>query len=197
MIPRRRLAVALAVLAVLTALAIGTWRSFADGQPSRSPNKTGSASLKPLPPGPPHDDAQAVYGGETLAEMIRNSPVIFIGIAEERGGSEVIPSEQPDVPVLTTHRVRLRVLKVLRGSVDGPLQDITIPDIEGMDTFELERRYLVFAERRTFGASTTAALTSSGYPSGVYELVSDIEATNRANGTVNLKTLSAQLGAEG
>jgi hypothetical protein len=122
--------------------------------------------------------------------MMREAEVVFLGTVEEIGGSEVVA---PDVPAglgsRSSHRTRFSVIKQWRGPRADRV-DVTLLDLRQFTgVFEVGTKYLVFAQWRELGTSRSRALVPSGYDQGVYRMVSDDEARNPVNGTVNVDKL--------
>ncbi|MDQ3824070.1 MAG: hypothetical protein M3321_12605 [Actinomycetota bacterium] len=82
---------------------------------------------------------------------------------------------------MTVHRIRFDVERVFRGARVDTI-DVTTLDAEELDAFELGRRYVVFAEPRTFGVETTPRLAPVGYWQGAFAVAGD---GNRADVATN------------
>jgi hypothetical protein len=203
---RRRFAVVGAggaVAAVIVAAFVAGTRSPEASFSERAMVLGKRAGLPALPAGEP-----AVDGGDGSVErvdleaMTDRSPVIFVGRALDRGGSEeVTPADavEPGVPALTAHRIRFEIKKMYRGD-DAPALDVTVLDIDpDFDEFELGAKYLVFAEWRELGTKAVRALVPTGYYQGSYKFTSENAdtATNETNGTVDVRKLEERVKTKG
>jgi len=188
--PQRRALWIVAAVTVLAAALLLIVALVSNG-PSRSGPVLGSLGGKALPQGPPAiGTSEALTERVTLARMLSDAPIVFIGRVEEIGGSEVVsPSADAGLGSRSSHRTRLSVIDQFRGPTADRI-DVSLLDLEQFsDVFAVGERYLIFAEWRELGTLNTRALVPSGYDQGVYRMVSDVEATNPVNGEVNIDSI--------
>ena len=154
------------------------------------------AGLDALPPGPPvSSGGHAVIEAMDLDKFKDRATVMFVGRVVEEGGSEPIGVKGPPESggQETVHRVRFAVDRVVRGE-DVKVLDILVPDIPGLDTFELDTDFLVFANQIVFGDGRVSGLAAIGYSQGAFRLTGADTATNEAVGDLTITQVAADFG---
>lgn len=119
-----------------------------------------------------------------MPEMLTRATHIVVARVTEVGGSESVSG----VPY---YRLRTEVDEALRGRVDAAL-DFALTNCFGTRyDFQVNERYLIFAEPRTFGGKLDV-IAPMGYKQGVFSLSEDGEATG-LRGVVKIKELRERL----
>ena len=188
---RRLRAVAVPALLLVAAVAVaGIWLG------SRDDSDRPPSTLPSLPPGEPRLlPLRGVAERVDAEELIGRAELVFVGTVRDVGGSEVVtPAGSAGEPfLLTRHRVRFEVSKVMRGEATDWI-DVSLLDFpQAHFEFEVGEEYLVFARRTELGTTRVPAVIPDGYAQGVFTMVGGGLATNRLNGTLEISRLEERL----
>lgn len=154
-----------------------------------------SATLAPLPAGAPSvTDGHASMQRRTVADMVKDADVVFIGRAIDKGGSESVSPEEPGISAgLTAHRIRFDVKTVLRGEMASPTDVSTLDLGAELDPYEIGKTYLVFGHFAELGTTKTPALITDGYQQGAFRLTGSERAENPENGEIDIREIAKRL----
>lgn len=128
--------------------------------------------------------------GVDVPTLLRRSDVIFVGDVEAVGGSEIIGGAHG--VELTSHRVRLHVIRKIRGDA-GPTVDVRLLDFPStVDAFDSGREYLVFAAYRRLGNMATDSLVPEGYEQAAFAVTGARRATNPYGLSVDVEEIARE-----
>ncbi len=136
----------------------------------------------------------AAFAAVVLASGAGATSIARVTLPQMESSARVVPIADVTGFSGGTRLVRytLDPVRFLRGgrSRRVTLTSIRLPDISlGLET---GRRYLIFAERRTFFGRWNR-LAPVGYPQGIYPLLDERVAANEVNGRVEIDRLARRL----
>jgi hypothetical protein len=188
---RRAVVVTVAVLSAVAVAAVAV-QIFGSGGSS-------SYLLAPGPTQPPREfGGAALIGYVSPEELVRNTPLVFVGTVVGEGDPQLIgdPIADPLGQGPTVQPVHFAVEQTLRGE-PAPTLDLLFPAFLGdtVDIFGTGDRLLVFARPVIFGHNRITGMTPSGYNQGVFRMESDEVARNEFTGVrMSIPGLAAALG---